>query len=224
MFRKLNKTSSPRKELKKEIWQKLSIKSDAKLPRLERPLIFKPVFLSLVLILGAGFGTGVYAYESPSVDDNHPFYGIKRAIENVEFRLAYNSDRKAVVQLKLAEKRLNELEYKVKVKRRANKKSFEKLVKVREDLESASSTIPKVKNPGRARELRNHLEDIRVNKIQRVRKLLEEKSDFKEEQNIEINLNNKSKIDLINNNFDAHAIAKKASLGSDLKIKRYGKD
>ncbi len=62
------------------------------------------------LALVFGMGTGVYAYQSPEVTEGHPLHGLKRAMENVEGRLAMNADARAHFHAKMMDRRLKEAE------------------------------------------------------------------------------------------------------------------
>jgi hypothetical protein len=57
-----------------------------------------------------GMGTGVYAYESPSVVDGHPLYFMKRGMESMELRLAVTPEARARHHAKMLDRRMSEAE------------------------------------------------------------------------------------------------------------------
>ena len=98
---------------KKELWQKLGQEFDSLY--LLRPVsfIFRPaVFTSLVifiLVVLGGVGTSVYAYTSPTVNQNHPLFVLKKGLEKAEIALAPTPEKKLEVSLKHRQKRLQEI-------------------------------------------------------------------------------------------------------------------
>lgn len=172
MINHLKKLSKPRRGLKKEIWLKLRQESGIALPRFSRPLVFQPAFLALVLFLLGSFGAGAYAYESPNVVEDHLLYPIKQGVEKLELRLARSQEKQSAVKLKLVERRLREAEF-----RAAKKQVLEErfLDKIENEIQAVDQLLADVPNPEKRAELRNHLEGIRVNRIQRVEKLIQDK-------------------------------------------------
>lgn len=172
MFKQLLKISRPRRNLKNEIWLKLRQESGLALPRFSRPLVFQPAFLALILFLLGSFGAGAYAYTSPEVIEDHPLYPIKQGVEKLELRLARSQEKQATVKLKLVERRLREAEF-----RAAKKQVLEErfLDKIENEIQGVDQLLADVSNPEKRAELSNLLEGIRVNRIQRVEKLLQDK-------------------------------------------------
>lgn len=55
-----------------------------------------------------GSGTGVYAYTSDDVLPEHPLYGVREQIEQVETKLAFSDQAKTEVEMKHLKRRVNE--------------------------------------------------------------------------------------------------------------------
>ncbi len=53
-------------------------------------------------------GTGAYAYTSDEVLPNHPLYGLREGIEQVETKLAVSPERKTKIRIKHLQRRLEE--------------------------------------------------------------------------------------------------------------------
>lgn len=161
MFIKLWWFSKPRRKLREKIWLRLQRESGLTVPCFSRPLILQPAFLVLILVLVGGFSTGVYAYESPAVQEGHILQPIKRGLEIVQVRLARAPEVQARVRLQLAERRLREVEYK---KRRGqfNEKAFNQ---VGAELDQAEQLVPTIKNQIKRQAISNHLERVRVLRI-----------------------------------------------------------
>ncbi len=75
---------------------------------------------SLALIFGTG--TGVYAYNSPSVVEGNALYFVKQGIEGVEEQFAFSAEARAQFHLKMSRRRLDEAE------RHADKEPFVNLL------------------------------------------------------------------------------------------------
>ena len=56
-------------------------------------------------------GTGVYAYESPTVSEGHPLYFVKSGLESVRGGFARSPEERAAFHAEMMERRLEEGEY-----------------------------------------------------------------------------------------------------------------
>ncbi len=160
-LKKLLNLSSPRRGLKEEIWKKLQPEDGYALPRLTRPLIFQPVFLILTLVLLSGFGTGVYAHQSPAVQQGHPLNSIKHSLEAVQVRLARSPEAQAQARLGLAKKRLREIEHQRK-RGVINPRGFNQ---ADIEIEQARELLPLIKNEKKRQAISNHLDQVRVLRV-----------------------------------------------------------
>lgn len=172
MFRHLRKISKPRRGFKNEIWLQIQERSGFSSPRLARPLIFQPAFLALILFLLGSFAAGAYAYTSSDVLEDHPLYPIKKTMEDVEVRLARSPENQVKVRARLATRRLREIERLAKKKQVVRAQTLEKLEK---ELDDAENILPMIKNPEKQERVRNLLGEIRVKKIQRIERALQDK-------------------------------------------------
>lgn len=158
MFRNLLKISAPKRGLKEDIWKKIQAQSGYASAPLLRPLIFQPAFLVLLLVLFSGFGTGVYAHQSPAVQEGHILQPIKRGLETIQVRLARAPEAQARIRLQLAERRLKEVEYK-KGQGQFNERTFNQ---VSIEIRQAEQLVPTIKNLKKREALSNHLDRVRV--------------------------------------------------------------
>lgn len=60
----------------------------------------------IITVLGSG--TGAYAYTSDEVVPDHPLYGMRQTIENVEMKLATTEEAKTHVEMKQLNRRIKE--------------------------------------------------------------------------------------------------------------------
>lgn len=108
------RSASPGAEFKNKLWKRLSNSFDAQHARtFVRPklAVFKWVSAGAALsLLLAGFGTGAYAYNSPSVTSLDALYPIKKAIEQVEEQTRKTPEAKAGFYLKTLSKRDKEVD------------------------------------------------------------------------------------------------------------------
>lgn len=75
---------------------------------MSRMLKFALTFSVIIVMLCSG--AGVYANQSPSVTETHPFYPIKRNIENVREIMAVTPQKKAEIKIEKAAARLEEVD------------------------------------------------------------------------------------------------------------------
>jgi len=70
---------------------------------------WKRAAVSFSILLSVGFGaTATYAYESPDVLPDHPLYGLRVAMENVELKAASTPEAKENVRLKQLSRHLRD--------------------------------------------------------------------------------------------------------------------
>lgn len=63
-----------------------------------------------VVALFFGTGIGAYAYASPEVTDQHPFYPVKRGLEQIQAVVQFSDDAQADFHARMMERRLQEAE------------------------------------------------------------------------------------------------------------------
>ena len=101
----LRRTANPSREFKARLLSQL----EPRVAYRQHALRFAAVGMASIALL-FGTGTGVYAYESPSVSDGHILYPIKRGMEQVEQRFASTSEQRADFHAKLMRRRIMEAE------------------------------------------------------------------------------------------------------------------
>lgn len=110
-LKNLARIATPDSKFKKELWLTLDNKakelySGVKFGFFNRPA-FKYAIIPLVVLFSI-LGTGAYAYESPSITEDHPLYSVKQGIEIVESKFKFSAESKAEFHLKMMERRLAE--------------------------------------------------------------------------------------------------------------------
>ena len=79
----------------------------------------------VALIVVFGLGTGVFAYESPSVTEGHPLNFVKENVEKVEERFAQTPEARAKFHAKMSDRRLKEAN-----RHKSNDKYRERLLEI----------------------------------------------------------------------------------------------
>lgn len=127
ILHQLRKKAAPTMEFRSALFYKLSERYDALyqnqnvlLENRSRILILRYAAAALSIILVLSISTGVYAYNSPQVNESSPLYKIKIGMEKIEKRIARNPEKKASVALKQMQKRKQEIKV-----LQAENKSFE---------------------------------------------------------------------------------------------------
>ncbi|MEK7116247.1 MAG: DUF5667 domain-containing protein [Patescibacteria group bacterium] len=76
-----------------------------------------------------GSGTVAYAYASDAVLPDHPLYGVRTTLENIEASLTANADQKVHVELKIIKRRLHEVEA-LSSRKKADQKRTKRLIEL----------------------------------------------------------------------------------------------
>jgi len=108
-LKNMHQQATPSHAFKMHLWHKLAEElgeaSDCVPVRRFR---FATVTGIASLVLVFGMGTGVYAYESPSVVDGHPLHFMKEGIESVEGVFARSPEGRARFHTRMMSRRLEE--------------------------------------------------------------------------------------------------------------------
>lgn len=108
-LKKLRKQVKPSDEFKTELWHKLEAEMmDAPACVPVRRFRFATAGVVASFVLMFGMGTGVYAYESPSVVEGHPLHFVKDGIETMEGKFYKGSEARARFHMKMMSRRLEE--------------------------------------------------------------------------------------------------------------------
>lgn len=110
LFR-LRRQAHPERTFERALWLKLSADFDATYPMSDRRLHWKlatvPVVVVVVVFLA---GTGVYAYDSPSVSQGHPLFVMKRGMEEVHRVMIVDGQARQQFQLMITHRRMAEMQ------------------------------------------------------------------------------------------------------------------
>jgi hypothetical protein len=104
MFNKLKKTSEPNKKFKKELLVQCA---NEYMPTKQSTFRFATSGVVALLVV-FGLGTGVFAYESPSVVEGHPLNFVKENVEKVEEKLARSPEARAKFHARMSDRRFKE--------------------------------------------------------------------------------------------------------------------
>ena len=98
---------------RKALWSKLSTEFDQTYPATKKTsLAFRYAAVGLTaIVLLFGTGTGVYAYESPTVTEGHPLHFFKQGIEQVQGTLKFSPEARSEYHAKMMDRRLREAEH-----------------------------------------------------------------------------------------------------------------
>lgn len=108
-LKKLRRQARPSRQFKANLMKQLSEEFEEVYPAHchHRRTRFVTVGLTSLVIVFT-MGTGVYAYESPSVTEGHPLHFVKHGLENVQEGLARSPEARAEFHSRMMERRLEE--------------------------------------------------------------------------------------------------------------------
>jgi hypothetical protein len=111
-LKKLRRQARPSRQFKSALLKQLSEEFEEVYPAHchHRRTRFVTVGLTSLVIVFS-MGTGVYAYESPTVTEGHPLHFLKNGIENVQEGLARSPEARAEFHARMMERRLEEGEH-----------------------------------------------------------------------------------------------------------------
>ncbi len=114
-FRTLRKEASSARDFKHALWSELSLTIDKDFRPEGRRVHWRLATVPMaVLVLMFMMGTGVYAYESPSVSEGHPLFGVKRGMEEVQRAFiggVQGPEARVKFEAHMEERRIQELEH-----------------------------------------------------------------------------------------------------------------
>lgn len=209
------RSASPSAEFKNKLWKRLAANFDAQYsqnPVFIKLTVFKWVSAGVAFsLLLAGFGTGAYAYNSPSVTPLDVLYPVKKAIEQVEEQTKKTPEEKADFYLKSLSKRDEEVDKIVeKFDDSRLENSMRVTVKHVEDLEEHLAEVDavleenSVANPELIQKVRERLErklEKRQEWIEKAEKKLQKENNniLEEEELADIEFENLEQAEMENN-------------------------
>jgi hypothetical protein len=111
-LKRLKIESAPKTAFKHDLWTRLASElpvDQTCLPRRSFSFVSAVALASVAIVFG--MGTGVYAYESPSVVEGHPLHFLKNGLEAVEGRFAISAEERLRFHARMMERRLEEGEH-----------------------------------------------------------------------------------------------------------------
>lgn len=136
-LRKSYRQAAPSYLFKGYLWDRLADELPALTWQQRFGLGFRKVAYSLAITVPClTFGTGAYAYTSPTVTEGTTLYPVKQQIERLEGTMAKTHEERAAFHLKMYERRLREAEYlKTDVQR------FDRVLQAAEGEQTVSTTV-----------------------------------------------------------------------------------